>query len=231
MADRRTNRSLLWPYLIPYVAYVAIAAIPAAWLGPTANYALRLAVTSVALGWAWRQYAAFRGPLSPAGSVAVGAMVGIAGTVLWIGLKSPFVSAAAGPWDPLGFGLRLVASGLLVPVFEELLVRGYVLRLVVQWDQARAAGVRDSLGRALDESSIDDVEPGAWTPLAVLLSTAVFTAGHAWPAEWPAAAAYGLLMAGLWVWRKDLLSCVTAHAVTNVALALYVRSTAHWELW
>jgi hypothetical protein len=43
--------------------------------------------------------------------------------------------------------------------------------------------------------------------------------------------AYGFLMAGLWIGRKDLLSCVGAHATTNATLAAYVRLTGHWTLW
>ncbi|NTU60611.1 MAG: CPBP family intramembrane metalloprotease, partial [Deltaproteobacteria bacterium] len=31
--------------------------------------------------------------------------------------------------------------------------------------------------------------------------------------------------------RKDLLSCVVAHGVANVSLALFVRQTGWWGLW
>jgi membrane protease YdiL (CAAX protease family) len=74
------------------------------------------------------------------------------------------------------------------------------------------------------------VAPGAASLLSVAASTALFALGHRAP-EMPAAVAYGLLMAGLWVVRRDLLSCVAAHATTNVALALYVRETGSWGVW
>ena len=38
-------------------------------------------------------------------------------------------------------------------------------------------------------------------------------------------------MAGLWIVRRDLLSCIVAHGVTNVVLACYVRATGAWALW
>jgi membrane protease YdiL (CAAX protease family) len=63
-----------------------------------------------------------------------------------------------------------------------------------------------------------------------VISSLAFAAGHA-PGEWVAATAYGLLMAGLWVWRRDLLSCVVAHSVTNVTLALWVWKTGQWSVW
>ena len=38
-------------------------------------------------------------------------------------------------------------------------------------------------------------------------------------------------MAALWIARKDLLSCVVAHAVANLALALWVWTSGRFELW
>jgi SRSO17 transposase len=34
-----------------------------------------------------------------------------------------------------------------------------------------------------------------------------------------------------WILRKDLISCIVAHAVTHIGLALYVYYFGHWELW
>lgn len=225
-----SNRRLLVPYALPYVAYVGVASIPAEYLGPAANYALRIALTAAALAWAWRSYVSLRGPGSPAGSVGVGVLAGLAGTLLWVALKAPLVEDGGEPPPEAAFWLRVLASSTLVPVFEELLMRGYVLRGALQWEQASRAGARDPFGEAFDRSSIDDVGPGMATPIAVAASTALFTLGHATP-EWPAAMAYGFLMAGLWIGRKDLLSCVVAHATTNATLAAYVRLTGHWTLW
>jgi membrane protease YdiL (CAAX protease family) len=226
----RSNRSLAIPYALPYVAYVGIASIPESYLGLEWNYALRILVTAAALAWAWRSYCPLRGPRSPASSIGVGAIAGLAGTALWIALKAPLVAPGGDAVSAAAFALRLVASVALVPVFEELLMRGYVLRLAFQWEEARNQGAEDPFGEAFDRRSVNDFGPGFATPLAVGISTLVFTLGHAAP-EWPAALAYGFLMAGLWIARKDLLSCVTAHAVTNAALAFYVQLTGHWALW
>ena len=154
-------------------------------------------------------------------------MVGIAA---WVALLLPFPNPEAKPWTDQAFALRLVAAGTLVPVFEELLMRGFVLRFALQWDLVRREGAADPLGVALDERSVNEVAPGAWTWAAVAVSTAAFALGHQ-AREWPAAVVFGLLMAWLWIRRKDLLSCVAAHATANVALALYVRATGSWGLW
>lgn len=227
------NRDLLLPYALPFMAYLAIASVPLSWLGDSqaASYALRITAAAAALYWGARHYVSLLGPRSTAGSVGAGALAGVIGIALWLTLLLPFVDDnAAAPWPAAGFALRLIATSLLVPVFEELLMRGYVLRVAVLWDRARRAGVPDPLVAAMDRDSIEDVEPGAWTPLAVAISTVLFAVGHT-PAEWPAACAYGALMAGLWIVRRDLLSCVIAHAVTNAGLALYVLQSGQWALW
>lgn len=226
-----TNRQLVVPYALPYLGYVGLASIPAHLVSAEVNYVLRLIVVPLLLVWGWRWYGPLAGPRSPRGSLLVGAVAGLAGLGLWLALLAPFVDReAAAPWSVSGFVLRLLCAGLLVPVFEELLMRGFVLRLALQWDQARRSGDRHALDTALDKRSIDHVPAGEWSWPAILLSTLVFTAGHQ-PTEWPASIAYGLLMARLWVNRKDLLACIVAHGVTNVALALFVSATGFWHFW
>ena len=82
----------------------------------------------------------------------------------------------------------------------------------------------------LDERSVNSVEPGAWSWVAIVISTLAFTSGHHMQ-EWLASVVFGLFMAGVWGLRKDLISCIVAHAVTNILLALYVFGTGSWHLW
>ena len=224
------NRELLLPYLLPYLAYTGVASVMAASEERALDYGLRIVACGGALAWGWRSYLPLRGPRSPLASLAAGSLVGLAGTALWIALLAPLAGPTPCSWEPLSFALRGVAAALLVPLSEELLMRGYLLGLVVQWQSARRAGRARPLAHAFEERSLGELAPGDWSPLAVLVSTAVFAAGHP-PVEWPASLAYGLLMAALWIVRRDLLSCVVAHAVTNTALALGVLATGRSELW
>jgi len=225
-----SNRDLLLPYCLPLLLYLGIGSLPEDWLSREASYGLRILACGSALAWAWSRYVPLRGPRGILGSAALGTAAGLAGCIVWVALLIPLAPTGLPAWGLGAFTLRLAAAGLVVPLFEELLMRGYLLRLAVLWDRARRQGHDRPLSLALDERSIADVEPGGWTPLAVVISVAVFTLGHT-PPEWPAATVYGLLMAGLWIIRRDLLSCVVAHAVTNVALAFYVRATGQWGLW
>jgi hypothetical protein len=226
---RPSNRELLLPALLPYVAYTGIATLAQA-APRELDYALRLLACGAALAWAGPRLGALSGPRPRSGSLAIGALAGLLGTALWIGLILPFAAPPGPAWQPLPFALRLLAAATLVPLIEERLMRGYLLGLVVQWQRARREARDQALRRALDEYSVRDLEPGAWSGLAVAVSTLLFAAGHQ-PGEWPAALAYGLLMAALWIVRRDLLSCVVAHAVTNATLAGVVLANGRWELW
>jgi membrane protease YdiL (CAAX protease family) len=221
------NRAVLLAYLAPYFAYVLVLSVPTNLLPRPAAYTLAGVVSLAALSAGWRTYVPVRGATT---SVLVGVAAGLAGTALWIVLKAPFYPEAGTAWTPAAFWARTIASSTVVPVFEELLFRGFLLRAVVQWEDARRRAEPDPVGVALDASAVANVPAGRWTPLAVGISTVAFAAGHA-PGEWVAACAYGLLMVVLYVTRKDLLGCITAHATTNATLALWVRAYGHWSVW
>jgi len=219
------NRRHALPYLLPYVLYVAVASLP---LDRTTGYVARLVLAGGALVFLVRRTRGWTGPRRASVSALVGLVAGLGGIAVWILLLRPFASGGE-PWTAMSFALRAAAATLVVPVAEELAMRGYVLRFGVQWGRFRAQGHEDAFGAALD-ADLHDVEPGAWSWFAVLLSTALFAAGHAF-VEWPAAIVYGLLMAALWIRRRDLLSCVVAHAASNAALAWWVHARGAWELW
>jgi len=230
MTAARLNRDLLVPYFLPYLAYTGVATLAAGQLSREWDYALRILATSLALAWSWRSYVSLRGPGSTAASVAAGVLAGLVGLGVWIGLLAPFVEPHSEAWSAGAIGLRILAACTLVPLFEELAMRGFVHRIVLQWQRNRAAEVPNPSAQTLDRDSIESVEPGDWSVAAVLVSAALFAAAHS-PSEYPAALAYGILMSSLWILRKDLLSCVVAHAVTNLALAGYVVQTGHWQFW
>lgn len=230
MTAARLNRDLLLPYFLPYLAYTGVATLAAGQLSREWDYGLRIVATSLALAWGWRSYVSLRGPGSAAVSIATGILAGLVGLGLWIALLTPFVEPHTEAWPARAIGLRILAACTLVPLFEELGMRGFVHRIVLQWQRNRAAKVTNPSAQTLDRGSIENVEPGDWSVTAVLASAALFAAAHN-PSEYPAALAYGILMSSLWILRKDLLSCVVAHAVTNLALAGYVIRTGQWQLW
>jgi uncharacterized protein len=224
-----TNYHLLLFYAAPYFAYVAMGSldslISVSWI-----YTLRLLIVPGFMIWAWRWYQPLRGEKTPIVSIATGVLAGVAGTLLWIVLITPFVKSDTVAWGNPAFCLRLAASTLIVPVFEELLMRGYIFHFVLQWDRERKKGTKSAFDVTLHDATIADVGTVYWNVPAIIISTIIFTLGHQVP-EWPAAFAYGLLMALLLIFRKDLLSAVVAHGITNLCLGLYVFHSGNWQYW
>jgi len=225
------NRDLLLPYGVPYFAYVGIASLTRDRIPSDISYILKIILVPLLLIWAWKWYAPITGPRKISGSIFYGIVFGILGLVVWCLLLAPFIDITGEPWDRLDFFLRLFSAALIVPIFEELFIRGYIFRVAFQWDVNRKKNKTGSpLNETLDHNSINDVEPGAWSVAAIGISTIAFTAGHM-PVEWLAAVAYSVLISILWIIRKDLLSCIIAHGTTNFTLGLYVYYTGHWGFW
>ncbi|PIE58817.1 MAG: CPBP family intramembrane metalloprotease [Desulfobulbus propionicus] len=226
------NRRLLLPYAGPYFAYVLFASLFENILPVWLNDSLCICSAVALLAWAWRWYIPlWEKSTNTMASLAMGLLYGAFGCLLWIALLSPFASQTSNtPWEEIDIIVRLLAAGLVVPIFEELMVRGYAFRLALQWDRCRREGALDPLYTVLHEQSIDDVHAGEWSWAAIWISTLVFMLGHT-VSEWPAALCYGVLMCQLLIIRKDLLSCIIAHAVTNVCLVGYIYLTGRYNLW
>ncbi len=225
------NRSLILPYCLPYFVYVLIITLFSSLLSLDLIYLLEIFTVVPLIAWGWDRYLLIKGPNSISGSIIIGIAVGLIGLFIWVILVTPFAGEVNNePWSRTAFILRLSVAGLIVPFFEELLMRGFIFRFVLQWDIARQQKIRDPLGVVLDEKSVNDVAPGAWSCMAVAISTLLFASGHH-PQEWVAAAFYGLMMCLLWIVRKDLIASITAHAVTNISLAFYVLHSGRWYLW
>jgi len=132
-----SNRDLMIPYFAPYFAYVGIASVFQNLILIEINYVLRLIAVPALLFWAWRWYVPVTGPKSLASSFVFGVGFGLLGLVLWCVLYAPFTEPDTTAWSNSGFYLRLISASLVVPVFEEMVMRGYVFRFALQWDQIR----------------------------------------------------------------------------------------------
>jgi len=227
--NSQSYHKLAIAYILPYAAYVTIASLLSG-LDPGINYTIRIGVVGAILIWGWRRYVPLRGPGNWIVSVVAGIIFGLLGILLWIALLFPFVTSGEAAGDNFSFGMRILASTLLVPIFEELLMRVYVFRLVHHWYMERKIKKDNAFNRVFHTKSLNDFKPGDWSFFAIIFSSIIFALGHQ-VVEWPAAFAYGLLMAFLWVWRKDVLTCVMAHATTNLTLGLYVYLTGSWQYW
>jgi CAAX prenyl protease-like protein len=111
---------------------------------------------------------------------------------------------------PLMLVLRTMRAALLVPIAEELFWRGW-------------------LPRWLQDTRFERIPLGQYTPLAFWTTAVLFAMEHG--PFWEVGLACGVIY-NWWMRRtRSLGDLIIAHAVTNLALSLYVIATGRWTFW
>ncbi len=147
-------------------------------------------------------------------------VLGLIVFVLWIRMDWSFGSSGA----PLGFNpllfsdqttrvvmiiSRIAGAVLVVPLMEELFWRSFLIRYVVN-------------------PKFESVGVGTFTWGSFLVTVILFGFEHNYIlAGIMAGVAYNLLLYK----TRSLAQCVLAHAVTNLALAVYVLVSGNWQFW
>jgi CAAX prenyl protease-like protein len=220
------------PYVLPMAVFLGFTMLEgylprAAEGGPHPSwypiaYAVKMAAVLVAM-WFGRSAWADLGPRPDAIGWLSAIGCGLLVTALWVGLDGYYPKLGGedvrASFDPFtlkpaaraGFlAVRLLGLVVVVPIFEELFCRSFLIRYVIDPDHFR------------------EVPIGRVTPMAAGVSAALFASSHS---EWLPALLTGLIWAGL-LWRtKSLLACVVSHMVANLALGVYVLATHQWKYW
>jgi CAAX prenyl protease-like protein len=111
---------------------------------------------------------------------------------------------------PFMLALRMARASLLVPVLEELFWRGW-------------------LPRWLQDSRFDLVPLGQYTAFAFWTTAVLFAAEHG--PFWEVGLLCGIIY-NWWMRRtRSLGDLMLVHAVTNLALSVYIIATQHWLYW
>jgi len=127
-------------------------------------------------------------------------ITGVARSTLPVDLKS----------NAFFIAVRVLESAILVPVFEELFWRGWLMRYAIRPD-------------------FESVPLGRYTALSFWAVALLFAAEHGpyWEVGLIAGVAYNW-----WIVRtRNLADCILAHAVTNALLAGYVLLFDQWQYW
>ena len=218
----RLSASSTLPFALPMAAFVILTALEGQF-GRGLYPALYAAKVVLALGVLLRSAPAWRGLLRwETKAILLGILAGAIGLPLWLGLDAvtPHASflgtrealdpATLGAWRVPFLAVRFFGLALLVPLIEEIFWRGFLLR------------------RLSDPEKWAKLSVERFTPAAALIVSGVFALAHP---EWLAALVYSLGLCGLLRATKSLAACVTAHAVTNLLLGIYVSLTGNWRLW
>ncbi len=149
-------------------------------------------------------------------SIALGLLV----FVLWINMDWDFATFG----DNKGFdptllnesglrtamvGFRLFGAVLVVPIMEEIFWRSFLLRYIIDADFIK-------------------VKIGTYTLASFAISAVLFGLEHNLVlAGVMAGVAYNLLLYR----TRSIAQCALSHAVTNLALGVYVLQTGNWQFW
>lgn len=193
-------------------------------LGPTTlyyMYPIKTAVVGYLLYRFRKEYSelSFKELLKFPTTLAVSG-VGVFVFVLWIQMDWTLGSAATPPgFNPYLFPdrttqivmtfIRIVGAVLVVPIMEELFWRSFLIRYII-------------------DNNFEKVSIGTFTWASFLITVVLFGLEHNF--------IYAGIMAGgvynLILYRtRSLAQCILAHAVTNLALAIYVVFTGKWQFW
>jgi hypothetical protein len=114
-----------------------------------------------------------------------------------------FDPAMAGDeWIALIIGIRLFGYALVTPIFEELFIRSFVMRIADVWD---------------GDGDFRDQPLARYTRRSMIVTCVVFTLGHV-PWEWWVCVPW-IFLTNLWFYhRRSLSSIILVHGVTNAAL-------------
>lgn len=104
---------------------------------------------------------------------------------------------------------RFIGAAVTVPIVEELIFRGYLLKKLVQHD-------------------FINLKPIHFTWFSFLFSSILFGLLHG---EWIAGTIAGMGFAYALYQRGEVSDAIVAHMTTNTLLAIYVLSTGNWSLW
>jgi len=220
---QRILRAPWFPYVAPFVAFILLTYGGGHW--PEAAHLWYLAKTVVvgAMLWSFRRHYPELRPGGGGGNWAIATVVGGVVLAVWVAperLLAPLMMGEPSGFDPHAFGLgtsltwaviavRLLGASVVVPVMEELFWRSFLMRYLIQADFRR-------------------ISVGTFSAFSfVAVAVAFGFEHHRWLVGIFAGVAYG----GLLVWRRDLFTCVLAHAITNLGLGIYVLKTGQWNFW
>lgn len=197
-------------------------------------YAIKIALTLAAVAFVWPGYRQFPLRLS-----WLAILVGVLGGGVWIALAVPgwerlyvwpwvervtlgYIKAgerpAFNPFSPdnhLATGwawaflvVRFFGLVAVIPLIEEFFLRGFMMRFVMERDWW-------------------NIPFGKASGLAIVVGTVLPMLYHP---ELLAAAVWFSMITCLMLRTRNIWDCVTAHAITNLILGVYVLTSGNWPL-
>ncbi len=232
LPTEKTFRQLFIPFFAPYFLYVVIGALPAEWLSPDEKQLLKLIAVAAAMGYflKWYHFGNLTGK-----TIVISIIAAPLAICLWV-LPLYFMKGHAAnytsifPFSESYFLMRFFNSVFLVAVFEELLIRVYLM----QWFYQAGTQMNPKAFATVTLDTFDQY-PNSLSALplsliSVSITTLLFAAGHGL-SEWVSAIFYFSVTSYIYKKTGSLWVCILIHGLTNLAIALLVRFGGMYYLW
>lgn len=207
------------PYILPFALYIGLSMLGAQFEnGMYFMYPVKTIAVAASLIYFRKSYVELNKKLTVS-LFLISAFVGLVVFIIWVAPEGLIPTLGVSEFNPYVFenqnwtyfsiAFRLIGAALVVPVFEELFWRSFLIRWIVDQDFKK-------------------IPLGKFTWLSFVLTIIFFGFEHH---RWAVGIAAGLIYNGLLYWRKDLWACIIAHGITNLALGIYVLITQQWSFW
>lgn len=207
------------PYVVPFAIYIGLSYLGMQFEnGSYYFYPIKTVVVALALVLYRQQYPELQRPIKIK-SIVLATAIGIIVFVIWVLPEGWYPTLGRSEFNPYIFTarswiaclifFRLAGAVLVVPIFEELFWRSFLIRWIVNPDFKKVP---------LDQFN--------W--LSFSLIVIFFGLEHH---QWLVGMIAGAIYNGLLYWQKNLWACIIAHAATNLVLGIYVLQTRQWSFW
>jgi CAAX prenyl protease-like protein len=231
MKAKTAKWSLFIPYLLPYLAFLGTISLARNFpKGVYPGYMMAYTAAALLLWIFWRRYGEIQGNRITPWDILSALLVGLAGIAIWIlpyhyfpgFIKLDAILGFSGGGEkviePLSlpkvwyypfFMIRFIGYIFIVPIFEELFIRSFLWRYLINPD-------------------IKSVAVGTYSALAFWGTALLFSLSRH---QWLVAFLYALIINLYLVFKKDLRLCMIAHGLSNAILIVYVLISGKWFLW
>ena len=188
---QKTGLTFYFPYVLPFAIFIVLTSVGNQFVnGPYIIYPIKTIITAFLLLYYWKNYDEIKFNFS-----FIPVIVGIIVFVIWVlpekmGWNYPMLGHSS--FDPYRFNnaglsyflifFRLTGASLVVPVFEELFWRYFLLRYIIN-------------------SDFKSVPLGKFTWGSFILTTLLFASEHN---EWLVGIIAGIVYNSLLYYRKDI---------------------------
>ena len=207
------------PYVIPFAIFIAFGLIGSQFEnGAYFIYPIKTVAVTIALYFYRKNYVELYQRITVK-SIFIACFVGILVFIIWILPEGLYPTLGESQFNPFIFEnrawvifqiiFRLTGAVIVVPIFEELFWRSFLIRWIIDQD-------------------FQKIPIGKFTWLSFGLIVIFFGLEHH---RWLVGMAAGAIYNGFLYQQKKLWPCIIAHGITNLALGIYVLITNNWSFW